>query len=62
MLIDEENIVLEAGVKVWLEAQVNNHGVVVTVDVSIHTVHSFENLANETGKWLRERDTWLSSC
>lgn len=52
---------LEAGVKVWLEAQVNNHGVVVTVDVSIHTVHSFENLANEAGKWLRERDTWLSS-
>lgn len=61
MLVDKENIVLETGVEVWLEAQVDNHRVVVTVDVGIYTVHSFENLANETEKWLREWDTWLSS-
>lgn len=60
MLVDEENIVLEAGVEMWLEAQVDDHRVVVTVNVSIYTVHSFENLANEIGKCLRKRDTWLS--
>ena len=46
MFIDEENVMLEACVEMGFEAELTNHGVMVAVDVGIHTVHSFEDLAD----------------
>lgn len=45
MLVDEKDVVLEASIQVGLKAQVHNHGVVVAVDVRIHTVQPLEDLA-----------------
>lgn len=44
MLINEEDVVLEAGVQMGFEAQVNDHGVVVAVNVCIHSVQTLEDL------------------
>jgi hypothetical protein len=38
VLINEQHIVLEAGVEVRLEAEVNYHGIVVAVDVSVDAI------------------------
>jgi hypothetical protein len=55
VLIDEEDVVLEAGIEMSLESQLANNWVVVTVDVGVHTVHPLEDLLNHAregfGKW-----------
>jgi hypothetical protein len=56
MFIDEEDIVLEAGVEVWLKAQMDDHRVMVAIDVSIYAVHPLEDLANKTGEGLWKWD------
>lgn len=58
MLINEENIVLEARVQVSLEAKLANDGVVVAVNVSVHTIHALEDLSDHTWERLRERNTF----
>ena len=58
MLIDEENIVLEASVEMGFETELTNYGIVVAVDVCVNTIHAFENLADHAGERFRERDTW----
>lgn len=45
MLVDEKDVVLEAGIQVGLKSQVYNDGIVVTVDVRVHTVQPLEDLA-----------------
>ena len=47
MLVDEEHILLEAGVQMRLESELTDHGVVVAVNVRVHTVHALKNLANQ---------------
>lgn len=49
MLVNEENIVLEAGVKMRLKTQLTDDRVVVAVDVCVNTVHSLEDGTN--GRW-----------
>jgi hypothetical protein len=44
MLIDEEDVVLEACIEMWLEAQLHDDGVVVAVDVGVDAVQAFEDL------------------
>ena len=46
VLIDKYNVVLEARVEMWLEAQVDHNGVMVTVDVGVHSVQPLEHLAD----------------
>lgn len=58
MLIDEENVVLEAGIQMRLEAQVDDDWVVVTVDVSVDTVEAFEHLPEEAWECFWEGDAW----
>ena len=57
MLVNEQDIVLEAGVHVWLEAEMYDDRVVMTVDMRIDTVQSLENLSQETREGLWERYT-----
>jgi hypothetical protein len=57
MLINEEDIVLEAGIEVWLEAQVHNDGIVVTVDVRVDAIKALENLADILTELFWEWDT-----
>lgn len=47
MLIDEEHVLLEAGVEVRFEAQLANHGIMVAVDVGVDTVHALEDLTHK---------------
>lgn len=54
MLIDEQDIVLEARVQMRLEAQLNDDRVVVAVDVRIDTVQALEHVADERGEGLGE--------
>lgn len=58
MFVNEEYIVLEAGVEVGLETEMHNHWVVVAVNVGIHSVETLEDLAQETGEGFREGNTW----
>lgn len=54
MLVDEEHVLLEAGVEVGLEAELADDGVVVAVDVGVDAVHALEDLADEGGEGLGE--------
>jgi hypothetical protein len=45
MLVNEEHIVLEAGVYVRLEPQVDYDRVVMAVDVRVHPIQALEDLA-----------------
>lgn len=57
MFIDEQDVVLEAGVQMWLETEVNHDRVVMAVDMGVDTVQTLENLAEKTGESLGEGDT-----
>ena len=48
MLVDEEDVMLEAGVEMCFEAELSNDGIVVAIDVGVDTIHSFKNLADHT--------------
>jgi hypothetical protein len=66
MLINEQDVVLEAGVEMWLETQMNNDRVVMAIDVRINTVQTLEDLtdslAKGLGKWNSCRSTRVSLC
>lgn len=47
VLIDEQDVVLEAGVEMCLQAQLAHNWVVVAVDVCIDAVHALEYLADQ---------------
>jgi hypothetical protein len=57
MLINEQNIVLEAGIEMRFEAQLNNNRVVVAVDVCVDAVETLKDISKEGGKRLREGNT-----
>lgn len=44
MLVNEENVVLEARVQMWFKTQVDDNGVVVAVNVRVHSVQALEDL------------------
>jgi hypothetical protein len=54
VLIDEQHVLLKAGVEVWLQTQFPDDGVVVAVDVCIHPVHALEDLPHQRGERLGE--------
>jgi hypothetical protein len=54
----EEHVVLEAGVEVWFEAEVDDDGVVVAVDVGVDAVKALENLEEERSEGARERNAY----
>jgi hypothetical protein len=58
VLIDEEDVMLEAGVEVCFEAKFADNWVVVAIDVGVNTVHSLENLADHGWERLRDWDTY----
>lgn len=58
VLVDEEHVLLEAGVEVRLEPELADHGVVVAVDVGVDAVHALEDLAHEGRERLGEGDAW----
>ena len=55
MLVDEQYVVFETGVEVWLETQMDNHGIMVAVDMCVDSVQSLENLSNGLTEILGER-------
>lgn len=57
MLVNKQDIVLEARVEMRLEPQVDDNGIVMAVDVRIHAVQTLKDLAKQTRERLRERDT-----
>jgi hypothetical protein len=57
MLIDEENVVLEACVQMWLKSKLNNNRVMVTVYMRVDSVESLEKLANQDWECFWESDT-----
>ena len=56
MFIDEQDVVLEACVEMWLEAELHDDGVVVAVDVGVDAVQAFEDLLDGCLEVFRERD------
>lgn len=57
MLVNKQDVVLEAGVEMRFESQVDDNGIVMAVDVRIHAVQTLKDLAKQTRERLRERDT-----
>ena len=56
MLVDEQDILLEARVEVGLQSQFADDRVVVAVNVGIYTVHALEYLSYQCRERLREGD------
>lgn len=54
MLVDEENIMLEAGIKMSLQAKLTDDRVVMAVNVGIDTIHPLEYLPDHARKRLWE--------
>jgi hypothetical protein len=57
VLINEQNVVLEAGVQMGLESEVDDDWIVVAVDVGVDTVHTLKHLKDERTECLGERHT-----
>lgn len=62
MLIDEENIMLEASIEMSLETKFPDDRVVVAIDVCVDTVHPLEYLANHAWERLGKWYTWKQSA
>lgn len=58
MLVDEQDILLEAGVEVGLETKLADDGIVVAVDVGVDTIHALEDLTDKRRETLREGNAW----
>jgi hypothetical protein len=58
VLVDEENVLLEARVEVRLETELADYGVMVAVNVGIDAVHALEDLTNKSREGLGERHSW----
>jgi hypothetical protein len=56
MLVDEQDIVLEAGIQMRLKTQMHNHRVVMAVDVRVDAIQALEYLADSGRKVFGERD------
>lgn len=61
MLVDEQHVLLEARVQVRLETELSDDRVVVAVDVGVYAIHTLEDLADERGERLWERNTCKNS-
>lgn len=57
MLVDEQHVMLEARIKMRLEAQLDNDRVVVAVDVGVDAVQALEHVSDEGREGLGERHT-----
>ena len=58
MLINEKYIMLEARIEMWLQTQLDNDRIMMTVDVGVDAVETFEDLADEGGESFGEGDAW----
>ena len=58
MLIDEQNIMLEARIQVRLKSQLHNDRIMVTVNMGIHSVQTLEELSNQGRECLWEGNTY----
>lgn len=47
MFVNEEHVMLEAGIEMRLEAEVEHDVIVVTVNVRVNTIQAFEHLADQ---------------
>ena len=54
MLIDEQHVVLEARIQMRLEAQFDDDGIMVAVDVRIHAVQTLEHIPDKGRERLGE--------
>jgi hypothetical protein len=61
MLVDKEDVLLEAGVKMWLEAELADNGVVMAVDVCVDAVHALEYLSDEREERFWEWNACITS-
>ena len=64
VLINEEDIVLEASVQMGFKSKFTDDRVVMAIDVRVNTVHSLEDLTNHGRKCLWEWNTCteISCC
>ena len=56
MLINEKHVVLKASIQMGLQTKVLNDRIVVAINVSVDSVQSLKQLANERRKGLGERN------
>jgi len=55
VLVNKQNVVLETGIEMRLESEVEDDRIMVAVDVRVYAVKAFEHLSHECwegfGKW-----------
>ena len=56
MLVNEEHIVLETCIQMRFESKLDYNRIVMTVDVCVDPVKTFEELSDQGGEGLGERD------
>jgi hypothetical protein len=57
MLVNEQYIMLEACVEMRFKAELNDDGIMVTVDMSVNAVQTFKDITEKRRESLRERNT-----
>ena len=57
MLVDKEDIMLEASVEMRFEPKLHDDRIMVTVNVGIYPIQSLKELANQGGKSFRKWNT-----
>lgn len=61
MFVNEQDVMLEAGVEMRFESQVDYNGVMVAIYVRIYTVETLKQLAEQTREAFGEGDTFDKS-
>jgi len=63
-LLYEQYVVLEAGVQVWLEAEIDDDRVVVAVDVRVDAIEALEDLQDQRTEcsWELDADARREHC
>lgn len=56
--MDEEDVVLEAGVEMWFESQVVDNRVVMAIHMRVDSVKTFEHLTDQAGECLWKCDPY----
>lgn len=61
MLVDEQDIMLEARIKMWLQTKLYHDLIVMAINVGINPIQPFVDLSHESGERLRKCNACLLS-
>ena len=58
MLVDEQDVMFEAGIEVWLQSELDDNRIVMAIYVCVDPIKSLEELPDQRGEGLWKRHAW----